>query len=57
MGRNTLGDTASRLNPPAAKASVDEESDDGEERVVVDPTTGIIRMAPAAKSNGAVARA
>jgi hypothetical protein len=55
MGRITLGDKASRLNPPAAAA--DEESDDGEVRVVVDPTTGIIRMAPAAKANGAVARA
>jgi hypothetical protein len=57
MGWITLGDTASRLNPRAAKASADEESDDGDERVVVDPTTGIIRMAPAAKSNGAAARA
>jgi hypothetical protein len=61
------------LNPRAAKASAaaedDEESDDADEtdardetgardeRVVVDPTTGIIRMAPAVKSNGAAARA
>jgi hypothetical protein len=55
MGWITLGDTASRLNPRAAAA--DEESDDGDERVVVDPTTGIIRMAPAVKTNGAAARA